>query len=78
VAVDVTTDPKLRDREMAQLLGEHQAAVQRLAEVPGLGVDRTPRNRSSLKSVQAPPHFLRRNTSRPGWAFSPERTKARV
>lgn len=27
------------DREMAQLLGEHQTAVQRLAEVPGLGVD---------------------------------------
>jgi transposase len=27
------------DREMAQLLGEHRDAVQRLAEVPGLGVD---------------------------------------
>lgn len=27
------------DREMAQLLREHQSAVQRLAEVPGLGVD---------------------------------------
>ena len=27
------------EREMAQLLREHQAAVQRLAEVPGLGVD---------------------------------------
>jgi transposase len=27
------------DREMAQLLDEHQTAVQRLAEVPGLGVD---------------------------------------
>ena len=27
------------DREMASLLGEHQDAVQRLAEVPGLGVD---------------------------------------
>ncbi len=27
------------DEEMAHLLGEHQAAVQRLAEVPGLGVD---------------------------------------
>jgi transposase len=27
------------DREMAQLLGEHKTAVQRLAEVPGLGVD---------------------------------------
>ena len=27
------------DREMAQLLQEHQSAVQRLAEVPGLGVD---------------------------------------
>ena len=27
------------DREMAQLLREHQTAVQRLAEVPGLGVD---------------------------------------
>jgi transposase len=27
------------DREMASLLGQHQDAVQRLAEVPGLGVD---------------------------------------
>ena len=27
------------DREMAKLLGEHQTPVQRLAEVPGLGVD---------------------------------------
>ena len=27
------------DEEMASLLGQHQAAVQRLAEVPGLGVD---------------------------------------
>ncbi|MCP4209226.1 MAG: IS110 family transposase [Shimia sp.] len=27
------------DQEMAQLLRSHQAAVQRLAEVPGLGVD---------------------------------------
>ncbi len=27
------------DQEMARLLGQHQAAVQRLAEVPGLGVD---------------------------------------
>lgn len=27
------------DREMAELLREHQTAVQRLAEVPGLGVD---------------------------------------
>ena len=27
------------DREMASLLGEHQDAVQRLAEIPGLGVD---------------------------------------
>ena len=27
------------DHDMAELLGQHQAAVQRLAEVPGLGVD---------------------------------------
>jgi hypothetical protein len=27
------------DQEMASLLSEHQDAVQRLAEVPGLGVD---------------------------------------
>ena len=27
------------DQEMANLLSEHQDAVQRLAEVPGLGVD---------------------------------------
>ena len=27
------------DREMAKLLGEHRTPVQRLAEVPGLGVD---------------------------------------
>jgi transposase len=27
------------DKEMATLLGQHQAAVERLAEVPGLGVD---------------------------------------
>ena len=27
------------DEEKASLLGQHQAAVQRLAEVPGLGVD---------------------------------------
>ena len=27
------------DQEMASLLNQHQEAVQRLAEVPGLGVD---------------------------------------
>lgn len=27
------------DQQMAQLLAEHQGAVQRLADVPGLGVD---------------------------------------
>ena len=27
------------DQEMARLLGPHQGAVERLAEVPGLGVD---------------------------------------
>ena len=27
------------DKEMASLLSEHQDSVQRLAEVPGLGVD---------------------------------------
>ena len=36
-AIDTQIDPL--DQEMARLLGPHQAAVQRLAAVPGLGVD---------------------------------------
>jgi transposase len=54
------------DQQMADLLAEHHDAVQRLAEVPGLGVD--PRSRSSRKSARRRPRFRHPSTSLPGWA----------
>jgi transposase len=57
------------DEELAQLLREHQAAVQRLAAVPGLGS--IPRNRSSPKSVRPPPPSQRRSVWPRGWAPAP-------
>ena len=49
------------DKEMASLLSEHQDAVQRLAEVPGLGVDSA--QQSLPKSAQPQRPFLPRNAS---------------
>lgn len=60
----------------AKLLHPHQDAVQRLAEVPGLGWTR--RNRSLLKldSLQRP--FLRGNSSPRGWAPAPATKRAQA
>ena len=43
------------DQDMARLLGAHQAAVQRLAEVPGLGVDSA---QSDHRGSRAAPHTM--------------------
>jgi len=57
------------DQELASLLHPHQDAVQRLAEVPGLGVDS--RSRSLLKSVPPQRPFLRGSNSPHGSAPAP-------
>jgi len=50
------------DQEMASLLNQHQDAVQRLAEVPGLGVDSTQQIIAEVGPTVPP-----RNASPPGW-----------
>ena len=64
------------DQEMASLLSEHQDAVQRLAEVPGLGVDSAAADhcRSRPYRSDLPP----RNVSPRGWAPAPATTKAQA
>ena len=54
------------DEELAALLRVHQDAVQRLATVPGLGVDSA--QQISRKSVPRRRRFRRPNTWRLGWA----------
>jgi hypothetical protein len=39
------------DHEMASLLSQHQAAVERLAEVPGLGVDSAQQIQENTNSI---------------------------
>ena len=54
------------DQQMAQLLAHHHDAVQRLAEVPGLGVDSAQQIIAEVGPV--PPRFRQQSSLRPGWA----------
>jgi transposase len=54
------------DEEMANLLSQHQDAVKRLAEVPGLGVDSAQQIIAEVGPTAAT--FLRRSISPRGWA----------
>jgi len=56
------------DHEMASLLSQHQDAAERLAEVPGLGVD------SAQEIIAEPP----RNASPHGWALAPATTRVQA
>lgn|GEM_PF-5562765 len=60
------------DQESACQLRQHQDAVQRLAEAPGLGV-----NSAQQKCVPGQRLFLPRRTSPPGWEYAPETKRAR-
>lgn len=63
------------DKEMATLLSQDQAAVERLAEVPAwVWIQRST---SLPKWVPRPRHSLRPSTSLPGWERAQERTRAR-
>jgi len=64
------------DQELASLLHPHQGAVQRLAEVPGLGVDQ--HNKSLPKSVPRQRPFLRKSSSPRGWAPAPATMRAQA
>src|SRR3989442_5556131 len=54
------------DQETASLLRQHQDAVERLAEVPGLGVDSATQIIAEVGPRQRP--FLRGSISPRGWA----------
>jgi transposase len=64
------------DQEMASLLSKHQDAVQRLAEVPGLGVD----SAQQIIAEVGPPqqHFPPRNVSPRGSVPARATTRARA
>jgi transposase len=64
------------DQQMADLLTEHYEAVQRLAEVPGLGVD----SAQQIIAEVGPPRrrFLPRSISRRGWAPAPGARRVRA
>ena len=64
------------DQEMASLLSAHQDVVQRLTEVPGLGVDS--RSRSSRKLDRQQQHFLLPNIWFRGWTSALARKKVRA
>jgi transposase len=61
------------DQELASLLSQHQDAVERLAEVPGLGVDSA---QMLLKSARPPLPFPPGNVSRPGSVLAREKKRA--
>jgi len=63
------------DQEIATRLNPGQDAVQRLAEVPGLGVDSAQQIIAEVGAQQQ--HFLPRSSSRRGWEHVPERKRAR-
>jgi transposase len=64
------------DQQMADLLAEHHAAVQHLAEVTGWAS--IPHSRSFRKSVPPPQRFPHPNTSRRGWVRAPAPRRARA
>ena len=63
------------DQEMADLLRPYQDQVERLAEVPGLGVDSAQQIMAQWVPQQRP--FQPRKTSPPGWGPAPEMTRPR-
>lgn len=63
------------DQEMAMLLKQHQDAVQRLAEVPGLGIDSPHQIIAEVGPRR--PHFLPTSISPPGSAHVLEMKRVR-
>jgi transposase len=64
------------DQQMADLLTAHHDAVQRLAELPGLGVDSPQQIIAEVGGTAATyPHP---NASSHGWARAPAPSKART
>jgi hypothetical protein len=59
------------DQQMADLLAAHHDAVQRFAEVPGLGVDSAQQIIADVVATAATLRFPHRRISRPGWAPVP-------
>jgi transposase len=64
------------DQELATLLHPHQDAVQRLAEVPGLGVDSAQQSIAEVGPTAQ--SFLRPSSSPRGWAPAPATKRAQV
>ena len=64
------------DQELATLLHPHQDAVQRLAEMPGLGVDSAQQIIAEVGPPQRP--FRRGNSSHRGWAPVPATKKVQA
>jgi len=64
------------DKEMASLLSQHQDAVERLAEVPGLGVDSAQQIIAEVALPQRP--FPPRNVSPRGWVPARATTRAQA
>jgi transposase len=64
------------DQEIASLLRHHQDAVDRLAEVPRLGVDSAQQIIAEVGAKAAT--FASAENSPPGWGHAPERKKARA
>ena len=64
------------DQEMASLLSQHQDAVQRLAEVPGLGVDSAQQIIAEVGAAACP--LSPRRTSLRGWVYARATMRARV
>jgi transposase len=62
------------DQEVAGLLRQHQDAVERLAEVPVLGVDSATQIMAEVGATAAP--SIRTSTSPRGWAPPPATTRA--
>ena len=61
------------DQELASLLSQHQDAVERLAQVPGLGVGSA---QMLLRSARPPLPFPPGNVSRPGSVLAREKKRA--
>jgi transposase len=64
------------DQQMAALLSHHHDAVQRLAEVPGLGVDSAQQIIAEVGDTAAT--FPHPSISRPGWARAPAPRRAQA
>jgi transposase len=65
----------LLDQEMVRLLGQHQDAVKRLAEVPGLGADSA---QQIIAEVGATAATFRISTSPRGWEHVQETTRVQA